>query len=389
MTRKYKVIVLIDQLISGGVQKTAIEEVINLRKMGYNASLMVLTRKGFNKKNKEFVKNIPFEFLPDRYPKILRFNFKIPYFKFLSIAHILSPFTAPLYVRKDETDIILSHGTTTSFTALSLFYFKNIPYFTIVYDPMLYILDKVYSKNPLKYFFPLIRPFCAFLEEKIVSKSSACFVISNVHSQYIKSRYKVKPTILYLGINVPKNIPKISGNKILLLGRWEKEKNIKLVLDIAKKIPSSQFIIAGSWTNHEDLNEFKNEIKSSHLSTRIELMTHFSENKLYKIIEKSRFWIHPNLEAFSLSALEVASFGLPIIIPANSGVTELFKSGKHGFFPKAGDQEGFAKAVKYLHDNPQKASQMGTQAAKIARQYTWRRHSEIISNYLNNFFQKK
>lgn len=386
MNQKLKITILIDQLIAGGVQKTAIQEVKNLKKMGYNTKLLVLMKTGFNYKNKELTENIDFEFLSDRYPKILQNNFKIPYFKFLSWLHLLTPVLAIFYIKRNETNLIISHGTTTSFTALALSYFKKIPYFIFVYDPMIYILEKVYKNTPLKYIFPPTKILCSFLEKKIITNCVSCFVISTLHFKYLKSAYNIKPEIIYLGINPPKRIPKIYGDKILLLGRWEKEKNIEEVLGLASQIPNSQFIIAGSWTDQRYLNWFKNEIKHKNISSQIEIISHFEEKDLPKIIQKSCFWIHPNLEAFSLSALEAASYGLPIILPRESGVAELFQNGKHGFLPKNNDKKAFLGHVDYLNANKNIARQMGKNAALVARIYTWQKHSKTLVIYINKFF---
>src|SRR3989344_6911146 len=102
MNRKIKVGVVIDQLLPGGVQKTAIEEVKNLRKLGCSASLLILMRKGFEKKSQYLVKDIPFEFLSDRYPKLLQKSFKLPFFTFLSTLHLVSPIFIPLKVKSRE-----------------------------------------------------------------------------------------------------------------------------------------------------------------------------------------------------------------------------------------------------------------------------------------------
>ncbi|MBI2327834.1 glycosyltransferase family 4 protein [Candidatus Curtissbacteria bacterium] len=387
MKNKIKIAILIDLLIAGGVQKTAIEEVRNLRKMGFNASLLVLMRKGFSQKNRYLVKNIPFAFLSDRYPKVLQKSFRVPYFKFLSTLHLFSPLVAHFFVSSGEFDIILSHGTTTSFTALSLLYFKKIPYLVMIHDPMAYIFDKVYKKTPLAYLWPLANLLIPIIEKRIVKNAACCFVASKVHAQFLRLHYGISPIVLYLGVKPQKSIVIPHGNKVLSLGRWEKEKNIATILDLAQNLPKTKFIVAGSWTDKTDLAWFKSEIKKRGLEKQIELIINYQEEELPKIMGLASFWVHPNFEAFSLSAIEAATHGLPIVIPDKSGVTELFKNGIHGFFPKANDSEGLLEAVKYLIQNPQKARQMGAAAAKIARLYTWQRHSKIIAAALNNFFK--
>lgn len=385
----HKIGVLVDLLIPGGIQKTAIEEVKNLNRMGFKAKLIILMRSDEGKNLPIDSKKIPFEFLNDKYPKILQKNLKIPYFKFLSIQHFLGPVMAPIYLKKKDYDIVISHGTTTTFSALSLFYLAKIPYLAIVYDPMNYILEKVYRKTPLRYFYFFLKPLLGFLEGKIVKNSHSTFVISKVHKHFIKSEYAVEPKILHLGINPPKKIIAKLGNKILFLGRWDLEKNIEIVFALCNRLPKHRFIVAGTWTNQKDLTWFKSEIKKRQLAKQIDLVSSYSEKDLLKIFRKSSFWAHPNYEAFSLSALEAASFALPIILPQKSGVSELFIDKKHGFFPKRDNNREFIKAVEYLANNPKKAQLMGQEAAKVAKNYTWFKHTKILAVQINKLFKKK
>jgi len=357
-----KVAVLVDLITYGGVQKTAIEEVKNLKKMGYSVKLLVLTRSGHDK-NWDLPKNIPIEFLSDHLPKLFQIGFKLPYFKFLSTQLLLSSSAAPFFIKKENWDLVISHGSVATLSALFLFYTKKIPYLFVLYDPMVYILEKVYKKTPLRYFFPFVIPLFFLLERKMVQNAKTCFVISNVHTNFIKSSYKIVPTTLYLGIHIPKRTVKDMGNKILFLGRFEKEKNIKVVFDLCKSLPHNKFIVAGKWTSIKDLIWFKSEIKKRNIIDRIELVESYQESDLPKIFEQSLCWVSPNFEAFSLSALEAASYGLPIVINKGSGVTELFLNSKHGFFPKNKNQ--LEKAVKYIAANARRAHQMGINAAKI------------------------
>ena len=198
--KKKKIGVLIDQLIPGGVQKSAIEEVRNLRKLGYNASLLILMRKGFENENRYLTGNIPYLFLSDRFPKFLQKSFKLPIFRFLTTFHLLSPMIIPLIVKTNEFDILLSHGTTTTLSAYSIAKFRKIPYITIVHDPMIYILENIYAKTPLKILFPIIKPLARFLEKSFLKSAKACLVDSTVHAGFLKKNYKINPKVLYLAI---------------------------------------------------------------------------------------------------------------------------------------------------------------------------------------------
>src|SRR4030042_6168543 len=115
MKRNYKIGILIDQLIIGGVQKIALEDARALKKMGHNVTLLVLMKKGYDNKFKGFSKGVDIRFLSDSYPFFLKYSIKFPIFSFFSTLHVLSPILAPFVIKKHEFDIIVSHGTTTCF----------------------------------------------------------------------------------------------------------------------------------------------------------------------------------------------------------------------------------------------------------------------------------
>ena len=163
--KHYKIGILIDQLTIGGVQKIAIEDAKILQKLGHQAELLVLMRKGYKPQYKSFTKGVRVRFLSDSYSWPLKYSIKLPIFSFFSTLHILSPFLSRLAIKEKEFDIIISHGTTTCFTAQGIKRARHIPFLAAIHDPMDYILKKVYSQSPLKYIFPIIIPVLNRLEK--------------------------------------------------------------------------------------------------------------------------------------------------------------------------------------------------------------------------------
>ena len=191
-----------------------------------------------------------------------------------------------------------------------------------------------------------------------------------MHANFIKKSYGVSPRILHLAVEPHYSNPKLRGDALISFGRWDRGKNLDILLQILKKIPGAKLIIAGSWSSTKDLNWFQNLIEKNALKNRVQLIPKYDEKDLAEICKKGRVWIHPHFEAFSLSALEAASFGLPIIIPKKSGITELFRDKEHGFFPSIASVDQFLKPTKLLLENLNLASQMGAKAARlVAKKY--------------------
>lgn len=384
--KKPKIAVFVDQLVLGGVQKDAIEEVRMFRKLGYQAKLVSLMRQGFKPKYLKYVQDIPFEFLSDRYPPLLKHSFKFPVFSFFSTLHLISPFLTPFFVKKKEWDIIVAHGTTTCLTTLAL-KTRSIEYIAVIHDPMEYILKQVYKETLLKVFFGILSPILYIIERAIVENAKLTVVVSHVHAAFIEKTYKIKPDILTAGSAPLEKLPKKRQKFLLAASRWELSKNPVLLLKVLEKIPKSLLVIAGSWTRDKELKWFKGKIRKLGLLNRVKIYSPVSDKKLKQLYSQALAWIHPNFEAFGVGGLEAAAHGCPIIIPKGSGVTELFEDQKDGLFPKKPTLSDFLPAVQALVSDPKRAYLMGKSAYSTSKIYSWENHAkkliEIIKASLN------
>lgn len=382
--RKIKVSVLIDQLIPGGVQKIAIQEVKYLNKLGYEANLLILMRDGYQPKYRALVKDIPHRFSQDSYPFIFRKNFRLPFFSFLSTLHFLSPILTIKQLKNNNPHIIISHGSTTSLTAAAAKILAKIPYIFMIHDPMVYILEKIYSNSPLKIFSLLIKFTATYLEKKIIKNAQICVIDSRFHQKFIKEKYGITPQVLYLATEIGAKPLKKLGKSILTTGRWGKGKNLQLLLEILPTFPKTKLIVAGIWGNHRDLVWFKNLVSKKGLAKQVKLITYYQDRDLPKIAKEARVWVLPHQEAFSISALEAASMGLPIIIPTNSGVTDLFKNHQDGIFPKKMTAKTLLAGLKTYLNDENLAKTHGRSAAQKARKfYSPIHHCRQLSNLIS------
>jgi len=380
-----KIGIVTDQLLAGGVQLAAIEQVKELNKLGHKAKLLILMRKIYPTDFSYLVKDIPHQFLSDLYPKIFQKTIKFPIFSFLSTLHLMSPILAPRVIKRDDFDILVSLGTTTCLTTQAIFRKHKIPYIAVIHDPIEYILKKAYSSTFLKYFFPLLTSIGRYFERSFVKDAAETVIISKVHYNYIKSHYGKPSKILGFGTKTLDRIPKQRGENLLSFGRWQKEKNPDFLLHLVKSLPKVKLIIAGHWIIKDELEQFRSKIKKYNLAKRVFVIPYYDDAKLAKLCAKARTFIHPHFEAFGLAALEAASHGLPIIIPEKSGVTEMFTHGIHGFFPKTIDVNTYKKYINTLLSKPQLAYKMGFAAwKKVAEKSSWEANIKNLLKIINS-----
>lgn len=387
--KSLKLGVLTDQLVAGGVQLAAIEQIRHLNKLGHQAQLIVLMRKKYSTDFSSLAKDIPHMYLSDHYPKYFKNTVKFPIFNFLSTLHLLSPFLAPKVIKNSDFDIIISLGTTTSLTAQAIYRRCGIPYITVIHDPFTYILKKCYDKTLLRLTFPFLVPLLKNLEKSFIREAREVLIISQVHYQFLKENYHIKPKIFSFGINILLNLPNKRGDELLSFGRWDAVKNADFLLKLIADIPSVKLTIAGSWIRQNELEDFKKLIRDFKLEKRVKIIPYYDKLGLYKLCKQARAWIYASFETFSLAGLEAAAHGLPIIIPERSGITEYFKHGVDGYFPKALDLNEYKKYISYLLSNERLAYHMGLHAAKIAKdKFSWntntKRLLEIISSNITS-----
>ncbi|MBI3486286.1 glycosyltransferase [Candidatus Daviesbacteria bacterium] len=378
MTKKLKIGILIDQLVPGGVQKSAIEEARNLKKAGHQVTIFVLVRFNYDYQYQDLTRNLKVVFLSDYNPWLFKKPLKIPYFAFLTTLHIINPFFVHRYTILKDLDFIISHGTTTCITAAAISRRLNVAYLAFIWDPMIYILEKVYSPTPLKLFLPLIELLVRAYESSFLISAALVATPSLVHKEFIMKEYNINPLIIHPGCFPAYSPIKKQSKLILGYTRWELAKNPELFIWLAQNLPQANFLIAGEWTNPKEEEYFRKLVVKNNLTGQISLLSPITKADLKKIASQSLVWLHPNFEAFGMAGLEMASLGLPIIIPRGSGVAEIFKEGQQGFFPKQSDRVGFLNSLKILLENPQRASDMGKQAFNIARKETWRKHSNLV-----------
>lgn len=384
MKKSLKIAILIDYLTPGGVQIAAIEEVKKLNNLGHQAVLFILTRKK-SRSNLKLIKNLPHQFLEDDLPKPFQKNYKFPFFSFFSTAHLITPLFPSRLIRKKHFDLIISHGTSTCLTAMAMKKTQKIPFIAIIHDPIPYILKKSYSETPLKLLFPILFPLAHAIEAKIGKHASAILIDSPFHKKRVITSYKKNPKILPLGTKPLLKIPKKRGNRILALSRWQKEKNPKLLLHILKQLPNAQLTLAGTWTNRNDLDEFKKKAHQLNLLKRILFVENFLENQLPDLMKQARVLIHLNTEAFGMGALEAAAHGVPIIMPQRSGAASLFTHKNQGFFPEENDLENFTLYTKKLLDSENLAYKMGHSAwKKVKSNYTWHHHTQKLLELISS-----
>jgi len=388
-----KIGVLVGQLTQlGGVGITAVEEVKNFNRLGYDSELLVLKEKR-KFSYSDFTEGIPIRWLSREYPWIYKLNFRIPFFSFFSLFHLISPYIAARIIKQKEYDFIICHETYNCFTALRLSWKLNLPYLLFMWDPISYILPRVYARRTLRFAFPFFIPLARFFDIKFTASSLKTITCSKAHVSFLLelTGQSNKIETVYPGCYPQERIKDKRKDYILALTKWDLGKNPVFLLEVLKKIKNknSKLIIAGNWTQAYVYEEFVKKAKAYNLINRIEITGRADNEAKSKFFQEARVLIHPIFEAFGMMCLEAASFGCPFIVPRGSGVTELFEHGVQGFFPEEGDIDSYVKYIDILLEDERFAYDMGYKAWQVAKKYTWMEHAKKLVNIIESEQRKE
>ena len=118
-----------------------------------------------------------------------------------------------------------------------------------------------------------------------------------------------------------------------LLGSLSKRKNIKWIIEYAKKHPESTFAISGTSLSTVKVNELDDEIPNN-----IILLGYLDDSKVKALMTKCQAFILPSYyEGFGLTPLEALSCGAQIIVAKAASLPEIYGKTAHYIDPYSTD----------------------------------------------------
>jgi len=382
-----KIGVLIDRLNVGGVEKVAIEEVRSLRSLGEDAYLVILRREAtVEGAFSDLINDIPIIYLDDRLADFLKLSFKFPIFNFFSFFHISYPLFIPLVVKKNEFEYLISHSTYTSFTAITIKKFNKIKYSAFIWDPIGYILNRVYSKKISTHLLTILSYIARFLDKQIVSNSDVVLVGGIAHNAYLKGLNSQKEIKVIPPSTYPLDkIPTEKKDYILMVTAWKGGKNPEYIFELLKKLPGIKIKMVGRWIDNNYKEEFEAKIRKANLTKNIDVVGGVNEKDLSKYYAEALLLLLTNYEAFGMPALEAAGHGTTFIITKGSGVCSLFQDKIDGFYTEEKDTQTIIEYIELLRKDKNLAVEMGRHAWKTVRnKYDWQKHAEQLKTTIEN-----
>ena len=198
----------------------------------------------------------------------------------------------------------------------------------------------------------------------------------------------VSPTrTIQLGIKLL-NYSKITEwNKLVYVGRMEKQKGIEFLLiampNIINNIPDVHLELVGDGFEMKYLKQLVKELR---IEKNVTFVGWIPNNRIKNYYKKSTIALVPSLwsESFGLVGLEAMSAGRPVIASRVGGIPEWLEDGKTGFLVEPRNPKQLAEKIIYLLSNRKLLQEMGKNARKRAEQFSIEKHvNEIEKIYLD------
>lgn len=163
------------------------------------------------------------------------------------------------------------------------------------------------------------------------------------------------------------------GDYILSLGRLVRTKGLDYLIEAMKDI-DHKLIICGKGP---DADRIKKKIDKCGVSDRVEMKGWVSEEEKQRLMSQCKLFVMPSLfESYGLAALEIMSYGRPVVCTNVNGLPDTVKDGGVVIPPK--DPKAISDAVNTLLADPEMRRRLGANARSVAETQNVKNTVDII-----------
>lgn len=216
---------------------------------------------------------------------------------------------------------------------------------------------------------------------KLVLKKTSCLTSVNnallpkilkaskvdVDTKFIKNSIELKSDKKW-------DIQKMISGKIGTLGKFQKCKEIDVLLDSYKEIDDnlkSNLTLIGDFPNEELKLENKSKIEILKLKKEVTLTGYLNKEEVIEnLVNLNVFVSTSSSEGFPNALLEAASLGVPIVVAAFEGIEDYCEDGKNVLTVPVGDVKATSDAITSILTNKELAKRLSKGAIELAKSLT-------------------
>lgn len=158
----------------------------------------------------------------------------------------------------------------------------------------------------------------------------------------------------------------------------------RVVSTVLKERPDATF----TWVCARQHHEAALSCVDAGVRGRVEMLGGMSQDELRAVYDSHGIFLFPSyFEGFGKAFLEAMSRGLVVIAADNGGMRDVIDDGVTGYKCQTGDAKAMTDIALRVSDNFQLASQVSTNAATSAANYTWQRFGLEASRFYEGLIE--
>ena len=167
-------------------------------------------------------------------------------------------------------------------------------------------------------------------------------------------------------LDVVPEITRTEGDFILSLGRLVATKGLDDLFE-ARSDVDYRLVICGTGPEEKTIRKLAARYG---VEGRVEIRGWVSEEEKNRLMDTCRFFVMPSIyESYGLAALEVMSYGKPLVCTDVDGLPGNVKDA--GLYVQPKDPTGLAEGINRLHSDDAYRAELSENALKVSRAVTW------------------
>ncbi len=345
MNEKIKVIQLVLDLGTGGVEKFVVDLALNLDKEKYDVTVVSLVSR----------KNSIFENILEKSGiKVVYLDMSMKHFDYSVIGKVNR------LIKKEKPHVLHIH-TYIMKAALFSILFNDIKVKIHTVHVPAQVEIKQCSKIVLKLAYKLGKVMPVAVSENVKSGIESCFKIEDVKLIYNGIDFK--------RFKAAKEKKDKESIKFINVARFMPEKNhemlVKAFAKVCEKYSNVKLFLVGKGRLQEKI---KNFVKELNIEDKVEFLG--LREDIPELLNKSDiFLLTSDYEGFGLVLAEAMCCKVPVISTNAGAVSELVKDKENGILVPKGDIDAFAKSMIYLIENKALREEYAENALKSVKKF--------------------
>jgi UDP-glucose:(heptosyl)LPS alpha-1,3-glucosyltransferase len=174
---------------------------------------------------------------------------------------------------------------------------------------------------------------------------------------------------------------------LLLIGNDWRNKGLPALISALAQLQGRPIHLLAA--GEEDPAAYQTALCNNAIETQVHFLAPRRDVEFY--YASADAYAGPSLEdAFGLPFLEAMACGLPVIVSAAAGASEIITDGADGLILKdPTDSSALAATIRRLYEDRDFRFRLGEKAAETARQYTWERNGRDLTAIFEEILRRK